>query len=179
MKYNYNEIETNIANRLFHENYEDLIIIARARRRRSNQNQTLSTIDILHDSFIKLNGHQKWETREHFINAVSLAMRHVIIDYARNKKTVKRGENASKITYDDDIALLPEYWETPEQILEISNLMAKLENENLRWMRIVDARYFCGLTEQETAAMLNLSTRTIRRDWADARNWIAKRLFIS
>lgn len=175
MDFSYSEHERELASELFKDNYDDLVIIARARRRRSNRDQTLSTIDILHESFIRLNKTKRWENREHFINAAALAIRHVIIDYARRKKASKRnGVKASNET-----ELLPEYWESSEQIIQISDLMEKLKTQNARWMRIVDARYFCGFTEDETADILKLSPRTVRRDWHSARAWMAEKMDVA
>lgn len=175
MEFSYSEKERELASELFQDNYDDLVVIARARRRRSNRDQTLSTIDILHESFIRLNKTKRWESREHFINATALAIRHVIIDYARRKKAAKR--NGVKVS--NDTELLPEYWESSEQIIQISELMEKLNTQNSRWMRIVDARYFCGFTEDETAEILKLSPRTVRRDWHSARAWMAEKMDVT
>lgn len=175
MEFSYSEQERELAAELFQDNYDDLVVIARARRRRSNRNQTLSTIDILHESFIRLNKTKRWKSREHFINAAALAIRHVIIDYARRKKASKR--NGVKVS--NDTELLPEYWESSEQIIQISDLMEKLNMQNARWMRIVDARYFCGFTEDETADILKLSPRTVRRDWQSARAWMAEKMDVT
>lgn len=161
MDFTYKDNELGLAAELFQSNYDDLVIIARARRRRSNRNQTLATIDILHESFIRLNKNTAWESREHFINAAALAIRNVIIDYARKKKAAKR--DFGKRT-DMNAELMPEFWESSEQIIQISDLMDKLKIQNSRWMRIVDARYFCGFTEDETADILKLGATTIGRD---------------
>lgn len=176
MTFSYTHEEQNLATELFQQNYDDLVIIARARRRRSNRHQTLATIDILHESFIRLNKNTEWKSREHFINAAALAIRNVIIDYARKKKAAKR--DFGKRT-DMNSELMPEFWESSEQIIQISDLMDKLKIQNSRWMRIVDARYFCGFTEDETADILKLSPRTVRRDWQEARAWMADKMEIS
>lgn len=176
---NYSTIEENLAHELFVKHYDELLIIARARRRRHAKSDTFGTIDILHESFLKLNPHKNWDSNEHFVNAVALAIRHVIIDHARRKKTSKRGDNVVPVPIESNEALLPEFWETPEQIIEIADLMNKLKQENPRWMRIVDARYFCGFTEGETAVILGVSGRTIRRDWNLARGWLANAMEVN
>jgi len=175
----YTVSERALADRLIRENYDDLVTIARARRRRGRLNDTMCTIDLLHESFIRLNGKGQWESREHFINAVALAMRNVIIDHARKKQSLKRGNGAIKISVEEAEGLFPEFRETPEQLVGISNLMEKLSLENPRWMRIVDARYFSGLTENETANALKMSGRTVRRDWQQARAWLANELLVA
>ena len=103
-----------------------------------------------------------------------MCIRDRIIDYARQKSSAKRGNNAFITSLSGEDVALPEYWESMEQIIEISNLMDKLRSENPRWIRVVDARYFCGFTEEETATVLGLSSRTVRRDWLAARAWIAQ-----
>jgi len=172
----YSTEEKALADDLISQHYDELMKIARARRRRSVKSDTLGTVDVLHDSFMKLDRTRTWSSREHFINAAALAIRHVIIDHARRKKALKRGEGISPITYDGDSVLLPEFWETSEQMIQISHLMEKLQLENPRWMRIVDARYFCGFTEAETARILNMSERTVRREWQYARAWMANKM---
>ena len=176
---NYSILEKNLAHELFETHYDALLVIARARRRRHTNSDTFETIDVLHESFMKINKEQKWGSSKHFINAVALAIRHVIIDHARRKQTVKRGDDVKTVSYESNDALFPEFWETPEQIIEISDLMGKLKQENPRWMRVVDARYFCGFTEGEAAVILGVSNRTIRRDWSSARGWLAKSMELS
>lgn len=176
MTSNYTDEEAGLAAHLFEQNYDDLMIIARSRRRRTSQFNTLATIDLLHESYLKLNTARKWESREHFINATALAIRHVIIDYARRRNTAKRNHNMVPVTFDGDSAVMPEFWESSEQLIQISDLMRQLEKQNPRWMRVVDARYFCGLTEDETAMALKMSARTVRRDWQNARSWMAEKL---
>jgi len=106
-----------LAGQLFQENYHELVVIARARRRRSNRNQTLGTIDILHESFIRFNKSKTWENRDHFINAAALAIRNVIIDYARRKNASKRSHGVRTTSDSDDTGLMPEFWETSERLV--------------------------------------------------------------
>ncbi len=164
------------AEQLFTENYDLLLKIARARRRRARMSDTMSTSDILHESFLKLNGQPAWRSTDHFRRTVSLAMRQVIIDHARKKLSQKRGGEWRRATMETAEPLFPEFSETPEQIVMISSLLERLAAANAGWLEIVDARYFAGLTEEETAQMLGLSTRTVRRRWSAAREWIATML---
>ena len=160
------------------EHYELLVTIARAKRRRAGFGATMSTSDILHESYLKLDGSPGWRSSEHFIRAATLAMRHVIVDHARRKLSQKRGGGAVHLEIDEAEGLLPEFGETPEEIVAIAELLKKLEATNPRWMRIVDARYFSGMTETETADALGLSDRTVRRDWQEVRAWIAEQMGI-
>ncbi|MEM9530903.1 MAG: ECF-type sigma factor [Pseudomonadota bacterium] len=172
----YGEQEQNIAQGLVASSYDALLSMARARRRRSGMRHTLMTEDILHESFLKLSGRTVWQTPEHFLRTASLAMRQVIVDHARRRLSAKRGGGAAAVTFDEASTVLPEFNETPEQIVEIDELLKTLEQKNPRWLRILDARYFAGLTEKETAELLNLSERQIARDWKAARSWLAERV---
>ena len=161
------------ARELFVEHYEVLLAIARQRRRRHGVGDTLQTTALVHEAFLKLDAERQYADEDHFLSASALAIRHVIVDYARAKLTGMRGDGQAAIAIDDD---LPEFRENPEEIVQIANLLERLGEENPRWLRIVDARYFAGMTEDETADMLSLSSRTVRRDWKDARDWLKGKL---
>ena len=175
----YSPAEKFVADKLIAEHYDLLTRVARSKRRRMNINDTLCTSEILHEAYFKLNDKTDWASSEHFIRCASLAMRCVIVDYARKKLTEKRGSGAEKVSLEDSEGIMPEFSETPEEIVGISRLLEKLATTNPRWMRVVDARYFSGMTEAETAAALNMNARTVRRDWHDAREWMAEQLQIS
>ncbi|MEM6857767.1 MAG: ECF-type sigma factor [Pseudomonadota bacterium] len=170
----YDEVERNVAAALFAQHYEDLANLARARRRRSKAADTMMTEDILHESFLKLGQEKTWRDDKHFLCAASLAIRHVIVDYARRKLSAKRRhESVGDPEYAHNLV---EYGESPEELVAIGSLMEQLEEARPRWARIVDARYFAGMTEEEAADMLGVSSRTVRRDWTDARSWLAQRI---
>ncbi|MEL7188060.1 MAG: ECF-type sigma factor [Pseudomonadota bacterium] len=174
----YNDNDRALAERIIAENYDTLIDIARAKRRRADLGDTLQTSDLLHECWLKLDGKRQWNSEEHFIRAAVLAMRHVIIDHLRRRKADKRGGGSKAETLDEERAF-PEFSETPEQLLQIGQMMEKLEASNPRWMRIVDARYFAGMTEDEAAGALNISARTVRREWRNAREWIGEQLGVA
>ena len=171
----YSEADFALADRLLEENYDRLMDIARSKRRRANVGETLRTIDLLHECWLKLDGKTEWRGEEHFIRAATLAMRHVIIDYVRRKQADKRGGSAATEPLEEQW-MLPEFSESPEQLLQIGDMMTRLESVNPRWMRVVDARYFAGMTEEEAAASLSVSARTVRREWQSAREWIGKQM---
>ncbi len=172
----YTAAEKEIAEGLVSSAYEALLILARNRRRRAGFRDTMMTEDILHESFLKLSGKSVWESPEHFMRSASLAIRQVIVDHARARLTAKRGGGERNFTFDECAAVLPEFNETPEQIVMLNDLLAQLGQENSRWLRIVDARYFAGMTEVETAHLLGLSERTVRREWKAAKAWLAERM---
>lgn len=172
----YDAIERERAEALICEHYDTLIGIARAKRRRNGLNDTVSTVDLLHEAYVRIGGQTLFDDGAHFIRAVNLAMRHVIIDHARRKLADKRGGGERDITLDEYSPVLPEFSETPEELVGIAQLLRALEACNPRWLKVVDARYFGGMTEDETASVLGVSTRTIRRDWTEARQWLAQQM---
>ena len=171
--------ERDVAEGLFREGYQVLLTLARSRRRGARFSDTMQTSDVLHESFLKLSGKHVWQSQEHFMRTASLAMRQVIVDHARARLTDKRGGGQPTASLEEAEQFNAEFSETPEQIIAIADLLERLEQENPRWMRIVDARYFAGMTEDETAEALGLSPRTVRRDWRAARDWLANALGIA
>ncbi|MEL7023033.1 MAG: ECF-type sigma factor [Pseudomonadota bacterium] len=168
--------DARIAEGLAKDAYDALLNIARNRRRRAGFSDTMLTEDVLHESFLKLSGKTVWQSQEHFLKTASLAMRQVVVDHARKKLTEKHGGGRVQVDLDSAENQLAEFSETPEQIVEIAELMTKLGAENHRWLQVIDARYFSGMTEGETADVLGLSARTVRRDWQAARRWLAERM---
>ncbi len=138
--------------------------------------QTLQTTDLLHEGWMKLRKQTQWQDESHFMRTAALAMRQVIVDYARSKQAAKRGGGVSDLNYADLEDILPEYGETPEQIVIIGDLMTKLAVKDPRLAEIVDLRYFGGFTADETAHILGITDRTVRRQWTIARAWLAAEL---
>ena len=171
----YDQSEETAAGELFDLHYDRLIAIARERRRRGGASETLRTADLLHEAFLRMDTDRSYADVQHFLRSAALAMRHVVIDYARKRLTARRGKGQRPLPIQDNEDLA-EFSETPEQIVAISELLSSLEEQNPRWLRIVDARYFAGMTEVETAELLGVTDRTVRRDWTAAGEWLAERL---
>lgn len=170
----YTPHDRHVAERLFTDCYRELLAMARLRRRRANFSDTMQSVDVLHEVYLKLCGVPVWQSRAHFMSTAALAIRQVVVTHARERLTAKRGGGATIVEFREQEALFPEYQETPEQIAIVGDLLTRLESENPRWARIVDCRYFAGLTEDETAFALGISSRTVRRAWTDARAWLAQ-----
>jgi RNA polymerase sigma factor (TIGR02999 family) len=161
------------AEQLMLAHYETLKQIARAKRRRAGSNQTMLTTDLLHESWLKLRHHDDWENEAHFLHTAALAMRQVLVDCLRKKLSQKRGSGASHLSYEEVAECLPEFSETPEQIVVINNLLDGLGEVKPRLAELVNLRYFGGFTERETARILGITSRTVRRDWLLAKAWLA------
>ena len=174
----YRDEERVLASAFVRDAYDRLLAVARSRRRRAGFCDTMMTEDVLHESFLKLSGKTVWQSQEHFLRTASLAMRQVVVDHARRKLADKRGGGQAGESFEETADRVAGFDETPEQIAVIDDLLQQLAKENPRWLRVVDARYFAGLTEPETAALLGLSERTVSRDWKDARAWLAARMSV-
>jgi RNA polymerase sigma factor (TIGR02999 family) len=172
----YSDEEKLIANEFVKSSYQALLAMARNKRRRARCHDTMMTDDILHDAYLKLSKKTVWQSQEQYMRTASLAMRQVIVDHARHKLALKRGGAQADISYQEGDSVLPEYNETPEQIIVLNDLLERLSKKQPRLSVIVDARYFAAMTETETAFALGLSERTVRRDWQLAKSWLASKM---
>ena len=155
--------------------YEDLRRIARAHMRRGPTGRTLGATGVVHEAYFKLAGSAgvAWENRSHFLAVAARAMRQVIIGYARRDAAAKRGGEEEPVTLDEaQIAVEHQ----AESLLDLDRALERLAARDERLVRLVECRYFAGLSEEETAAALGISLRTVQRDWARARAWLREEL---
>lgn len=157
-----------LADKLVVAFHDELIEIARSRRRRHAPQNTLATLEILHEAYLKLDNGYEFSSTRHFLAVASMAMRQVIVDQARQRLAAKRQMTDELLETDDG--------DQSERIVEISLLLDRMAAVNKRWRQVVDARYFGGMTDQEAAFLLAISERTVRREWNDARRWLATQL---
>lgn len=152
------------ANDLFAAVYDELRSLARFNRRRWRGNETLNTTALIHESFIKLAGGDavNWQNRTHFYATASRAMRHILINYAEKASAAKRGDGRPAMPLSDEI---PVSEATVEDLINLTDCMQLLEAENPRRCRIVECRVFGGMSVEETAAALEISPATVKRDW--------------
>ena len=161
------------ANDLFLSYYDELVRIARALRRRKQLSDTLLTSDLVHEAFLRLRKTDHWTSDAHFLSSVALSMRHVSIDHARSKAYQKRGGGIAPIQFDEE----KHSGRGPEDdTLDIHRLQGELAEINQRQAQIVDCRFFAGFTNEETAKIIGVDERTVRREWTKARNWFALKL---
>jgi len=148
--------------------YTELRAIAHRRLAARGPGGTLSTTGLVHEAYLKLVDQSRagWQDLAHFRALASLAMRHVLVDRARERCTVKRGGVRRQITLDDEVMAAEDQ---PEVLLQLNEALERLATVEPRLARVVDCRFFGGLTEQETADALDLTTRTVQRDWVKAR----------
>ncbi|HNP06385.1 MAG TPA: ECF-type sigma factor [Cyclobacteriaceae bacterium] len=153
--------------------YKQLQIIARSIRFNFNGLETLNTTAIVHEAYIKLASKSTpWESRTHFFSVAAKAMRQVLLNAARSKSSEKRGGDALVINIDDvgdNIILSPT---ASEKLIDFDNLLVKLEEKDLLYGKIVECRFFAGLSIEETADALHISPATVKRKWQLARDWL-------
>ena len=155
--------------------YDELWSIARSVRRGSPQ-ETLNTTSLVHEAYFKLvrtPGKLEWANRAHFFAVAARAMRQVLVNAARDRVAQKRGGQKIQITLDEQ-AIGPMV--EPAEFLSLHDALEKLEVINQRQARIIECRFFGGLSVKETAAALDVSERTIKRDWRFARAWLGMQL---
>jgi RNA polymerase sigma factor (TIGR02999 family) len=150
--------------------YNELRTIAHQRLMARDRNGagTLSTTALVHEAYLKLANlsHGAWSDHGHFLALASLAMRHVLVDRARERNALKRGEAPRRVSLDDAEVPLENL---DEVMLQIDDALERLAAFEPRLAQVVECRFFGGLTEQETAEALGLTLRTIQRDWVKAR----------
>lgn len=162
-------------NALFEAVYNQLRNIARMQLASERKGHTFSKTALVHEAYIKLVdlSHIEWQDRAHFYAIASKAMRQILVDYARKKKAEKRGGNRQRITLKEDMLDLEQH---AEEIIALNDLIDKMNEFDERKSKVVEMRFFAGMTIREIAEFLNVSTRTVDRDWLKARTWLYKEL---
>jgi eukaryotic-like serine/threonine-protein kinase len=162
--------------------YDELLILAHRQRLRWRGDHTLGTTALVHEAYLKLAGAAgvTAENRAHFFALASRAMRHILCNYARDRQARKRGGGLLRTgpTVADELPdTEPGTSEDDSEagrLLALGAALARLEQEQPRWSRVVECRFFGGLSVADTAAALGISTRTVKRDWAGAQEWLRR-----
>jgi RNA polymerase sigma factor (TIGR02999 family) len=153
--------------------YQDLRRIARRERLRVRAGATLQTTALIHEAYLKLEHLDSFNDNEHFLRACALAMRHILVNHARDRMASKRGGGVANIPLDD----APEISGAPdEMIVKINDALLALAQISPRLAQVVECRFFAGYDDAETARALGLTDRTVRRDWVKARAWLRREL---
>jgi RNA polymerase sigma factor (TIGR02999 family) len=152
--------------------YEELRRIARRQLRHEGVGHTLNTTALVHEAYLRLAApsHLDISGRAEFLAIAAMAMRRVLIDYARQRTAQKRGGVQMRVEL-DDIEVAAD--DRAEQLVALDEALTALAASNPRLARVVDCRFFGGMSQDETAMALQLTPRTVRRDWTKARMWLA------
>jgi RNA polymerase sigma factor (TIGR02999 family) len=151
--------------------YRELHRLAASHLRRERRDHTLQATALVHEAYIKLiaQGNADWQNRAHFFAVASNLMRRILVDYARRELRAKRGGRQAKLSLDEVVLLSPE---RPDQVLALDECLRRLEKLDARQSRIVELRYFGGLTVDEAAEVLGVSPTTVRREWTSAKAYL-------
>ena len=167
--------ETGSMEYLFPVVYQELRDIARQQLRKAWSVETISTTALVNEAYLKLVNHQQSSpsNRAHFFAIAATTMRHVLINYAEQKQAQKRGGDWQQVTFND--AAIKEEKNT-NTLLAVNEALAQVKMVDGELARLVELRFFAGMTESEIAALFDLSERSVRRNWIKAKALLAKAL---
>src|SRR5690349_18570717 len=148
--------------------YDELRSIARRQLSARGPGNTLSTTELVHEAYLKLRERQRatWRDEKHLVALASLVMRHVLVDRARARLAEKRDGHRHRVALDSELIVAEDQ---PEAMLQLNDAIERLALVDPRLARVVDCRFFGGLTDDEIAEALDVTRRTVQRDWAKAR----------
>ena len=171
----YSSGEEEVADRLHALIYDDLRGLARSLMAGENTEHTLQPTALVNEAFIRLFRQKEigFEGREHFMRLAARAMRMILVDHARAKKSAKRGGGWKRSALD---VVLAHYEDRAPGILELEEVLSQLEVVDPQMVRIVDLRFFGGHTIEETGRILGISTGSVENGWRTARMWLTKEL---
>ncbi len=154
--------------------YEELRRLARSHMRRERANHTLGATGLVHEAFLRLLDESRvcYRDRLHFFGAAAGVMRRVLVDHARARGTSKRGGEAIRVTLDEALDVPG----GPPDLLMIDGCLRRLSSLDERQSRIVELRFFGGLSIEETSELLSISPMTVKREWSVARAWMFREM---
>lgn len=155
--------------------YDELRRIAAAHLRRESPQHSLQPTALVNEAYLRLANVREldWQSRTHFFAVSATLMRRVLVDHARANHAAKRGESVSTLLIDENISPTPG---RPPEIVALDDALTALEKFDQRMATIVELRFFAGMREKDIADKLNISDRTVKRDWQLARAWLYREL---
>ncbi len=152
--------------------YDELRRLARHYLRGERPDHTLGPTALVHEAWLKLSSRSDgWHNRDHFLAAAAKAMRRILVNHAKRRRRLKRGGDRRRVVLHDAITQPPD---SPETLLALDDALCRLERLDARKVRVVELRYFAGLTVDETARVIGASPATVKRDWTLARTWLLR-----
>jgi RNA polymerase sigma factor (TIGR02999 family) len=155
--------------------YKELRCVARSQLRKERPDHTLQSAALVHEAYLRLVGLNppQWESRAHFFAIAAQLMRQILVDYARRRRATKRGgtvckisvENAAMLSRQDDV-----------EVLALDDALHSLAKLDARQGRVVELRFFAGLSLEEISAVLEIAPATVQRDWTAARAWLYREI---
>jgi RNA polymerase sigma factor (TIGR02999 family) len=161
--------------KLFQLVYDELHRLAKYYMRGERPGHSLQATALVHEAYLRLTriNDVDWQGRSHFFAVSAQAMRRILVDHARARCAERRGGPQEKVSLDEALVVS---FERPEQFIALDEALNRLAEFDARQARIVELRFFGGLSEEETAAVLGISARTVKRDWQMAKAWLLKEL---
>ena len=155
--------------------YDELKRLARSYMRRENPSHTLQTTALVNEAYLKLIRQKdvNWRGRAHFIGVAAQLMRRILIDHAKGRLREKRGGEQVVVSLNEALTFSPE---RSEELLKLDEALERLSKLDARQSRIVELRFFGGLSIDETAEFLGISPKTVKRDWTVAKAWLRSEL---
>ena len=160
------------ADRLASELWGELRKIAKRERVRVKAGETLRTTALISEAWLRLRRSEDWLDDSHFLHAAALAMRHVLVDHARARLAAKRGSGKIDALTDD----IEPFWESDARLVELDEALGRLSRLNPRLSQVIEFRFFAGYSDEQTARVMGVTDRTVRRDWVKARAWLFREL---
>lgn len=156
--------------------YDELRRLASYHLQAERQGHTLNATALVHEAYIKLidQSRVEWQSRSHFFAIASMAMRRILVNYAKMRKREKRGGGAPHSSLDEAVGVMSE--ERAEEIVDLDAALGELAEINQRAAKVVECRFFGGLSINETAEALDISPMTVKRDWLLAKTWLKRQL---
>lgn len=167
--------EKGAADKLLPLVYDEFRALARHYLAQERANHTLQPTALVHEAYMKLVDQTRvdWQGRSHFFAVAAQAMRRILVDHARSRQRDKRGGGRARVVLDEDVALSPQ---KDEDVLALDEALEKLATLDPRQAKVVELRFFGGMSVEEVAEALNVSKRTVEGDWTFARAWLSREL---
>jgi RNA polymerase sigma-70 factor, ECF subfamily len=155
--------------------YDELRRIASRYLQRERPDHTLQATALVHEAYLRLVDQKdvEWQNRSHFFGVAAQQMRRILVDYARAHHAAKRGGPLPKISLDDALAIAEG---RTGDLLELDEALTRLSSIDPQQVRIIELRFFAGLTIEETADLLDISPATVKREWTTAKAWLAREI---
>lgn len=167
--------DTKAADRLLPLVYEELRLLAAQKLSQERPGQTLQATALVHEAYLRLIGaeNQNWENRGHFFKAAAEAMRRILIENARRKKTSKRGGSQKRFVLNESISIGQDH-ASMDEIIALDEALEKLEKKDKLKADLIKLRFYAGLTIEQSAKSLGISLTTAKSHWAYARAWLLR-----
>ena len=155
--------------------YDELRRLAHHHLRNERPDHTLQSTALVHEAYFRLVGQElpQWESRAHFFAIAAQLMRQILVDYARRRRSSKRGSGVCRLTLDDAVAL-PRRKDV--DVVALDDALNTLAEVDPRQSRVVELRFFAGLSLEETSEVMGIATATVQRDWTAARAWLYREI---